>query len=149
MKRVFIFATMLWLAAFETAQAQGTQTGSSGTVASDPLSLPTSTIPLSGGSATGSGSVGGMNSAASINLQTAVQLPGETPNTATQAPNTTASAPAGSSAASGSAGASSSTLCSSSVPSTAGGLNAESLAGGISTNGCYYYCITNFVPTFF
>jgi hypothetical protein len=135
MKPAFIFATMLWLAAFTTAQAQETQVGSTGTVATDPLSVPTSTIPLSGGFAAATGSLGGINAASSINPQTAVQLPGETSNTATQSPTTTASAPAASSAASAGAGASG-TLCSSSVSSTSGELSAASLAGGISTNGC-------------
>jgi hypothetical protein len=44
MMRAFIFATILWLAAVAAAQAQEIQTGS--TTASDPLSVPTSTIPL-------------------------------------------------------------------------------------------------------
>jgi hypothetical protein len=141
MTRTFIFATMLWLAAFAAAQAQEiqttqeTQVGSTGAVATDPLTVPTSTIPLSGGSATGSVSIGGINATSSINPQTAVQLPGETSNSATQSPTTTASAPAAASAASAGAGASG-TLCSSSVSTTTGELSAASLAGGISTNGC-------------
>jgi hypothetical protein len=138
MKQAFMFATMLWLAAFAAAQAQETQvetqTNSTGTVATDPLTVPTSTIPLSGGAATGSPSIGGLNAASSINPQTALQLPGETSNATTQSPTTTASAPAASAASAGASA--SSTLCSSSVSTTTGELSASSLAGGLSTNGC-------------
>ena len=57
--------------------------------ASDPLSVPTSTVPTTfavpaPGSA--SGSTSGISASASVNPQTAVQLPGEARNSSTQAP---------------------------------------------------------------
>jgi hypothetical protein len=165
LKRSFIFATMLWLAAFEAAYAQttlqnspevspvfpspsfttgmapavsgGTQVVSPGTTVSDPLSIPTSSILSSGSLGTVTQAPGRMNAVSSTSPQTALQLPDEASNSPTQGPITTASVPAASSAAGASAGTSSSgQLCSSSVPSTAGDLSAGSLAGGISAGGC-------------
>jgi hypothetical protein len=58
--------------------------------------------------------------------QTAVQLPGEAPNTATEGPATTASQP----------GVPSSAFCNSAIPSTAGALSLGNLSGGMPPNGC-------------
>lgn len=172
MKRSFILATMLWLAACAAAQAQtnpqttpqgaaetgpvfpsasvttglapatstATQAVSPGTVVSDPLSVPASSILPSGtlATVTTTESSGNTNNVTTVNPQKAVQLPGEAANTTTQTPNTTASAaaPAAAPAASASVGTSSSQLCSSSVPSSTGEMTAGSLVGIVSANGC-------------
>jgi hypothetical protein len=54
-------------------------------------------------------------------------LPGETPNTTTQGPATTAASPGASS--------SSTTLCSPAISSTAGALSTGDLFGGMSLGG--------------
>jgi hypothetical protein len=144
MKLVFGIAIMfLGIAAAQgqTASQPNGQTASGGsTAASDPLSVPTSTLPSgsSSSSAAGSGSAGGASGgissqapvllpgemSASGTSQSSQQLPGETPATSTQSARTTASAPA----------ASSPTCVS--VPSTDGGsANLTEMVGG-SLDGC-------------
>jgi hypothetical protein len=93
--------------------------------ASDPLSVPTSTIPteISPG---GLQSPGAMNASGSINPQAARQLPGEAANATTQAAVTTTAQ---------SQPAAPSMICAPAIPSTSGPASGN-LAGGISSNGC-------------
>jgi hypothetical protein len=101
---------------------------------SDPLNVPASTVPTafplpqatsaSGGTSTGS--TVGMSASPSTNPQTPKQLPGEVSNNSTQAPHTTAAAPA----------MSASPPCSAAVPTTAGASSETGLFGGASAGGC-------------
>lgn len=155
MHRILASAMILWLAAVGAANAQmdPAQTNPAQTnpqaapapentvpatpsattlqsvPASDPLSVPTSTVPTTfavpaPGSSSGSGF--GISAPASVNPQTAVQLPGEARNSSTQAPNTTASAPAASS---------NPPPCSATIPTTTGGASVGGLFGG-GASGC-------------
>jgi hypothetical protein len=110
MKLVFGIAIMFFgiaAAQGQTAlQPNGQTTGSGSIAASDPLSIPTSSLPSGSSSSSGSagGAAGGTGSqgpvllpgemSASGTSQSSQQLPGETPETSTQAARTTASAPA-------------------------------------------------------
>jgi hypothetical protein len=112
-----------------------------GSVGSDPLGVPTSSLgsassPSSGSSSgtssgattTGlaSGGPGAMNAAATTSPQSPLLLRGEIPDTSTQAASATASAPA-----------SPSPICAPPVPSTDGGsANLTEIAGVVSLNGC-------------
>ena len=92
-------------------------------------------VPAGGPVTTGLGSAGvaapGISASPSINPQSAVQLPGEAPNTSTQGANTTAS-----SAAAGFSG-SSSIPCSPTIPSATGTVtSAGALFGSASLGGC-------------
>ena len=95
---------------------------------SDPLSVPTSTLPSEnspGGFTTGSaGSVAG---SASISPQTARQLPGEGTNSTTESPATTAASQAS---------VPSATLCAPVISSTSGTASPGSLFGAMSSSGC-------------
>jgi hypothetical protein len=100
-------------------------------VASDPLSVPTSSLP-SGGTASGSptttGSASGATGttgSASGTSQSPLLLPGEIPDTSTQAASTTATAPGPSPP-----------ICPPPVPSTDGGSANLSEIAGASLNGC-------------
>jgi hypothetical protein len=122
--------------------------------ASDPLNLPTATLSPSGittggafASTSGFSSVGSVSSsfgssigpvsspisAQTLNPERALQLPGEAPNTATQAP-IAATQDQGSSASR--AGVPSAALCSAAIPSSAGTTNPVNLFAGASVNGC-------------
>jgi hypothetical protein len=131
-------------------------TGGAATAApcnSDPLTLPTATLP-SAGAATGAagGSTSGLGAFSSIgsvsssigpvsspisaqtqNPQRALQLPGEALNTPTQAPVTTTQDQG---ATASHTGVSSNALCSAVMPSTTGAASAENLVGGVSLSGC-------------
>src|ERR1700722_3751183 len=95
---------------------------------SDPLSVPTSTLPSEnspGGFTTGSaGSVAG---SASISPQTARQLPGEGTNSTTESPATTAASQAS---------VPSAALCDPVISSTSGTASPGSLFGAMSSSGC-------------
>lgn len=143
MQRTFAIILSTTLLAMTTAAAQtnaqfsGQSSGASGTVASDPLTIPASPLPSStpGSGAGTSGSsaerTGGGATSASSDPEIPLQLPGEASDTSTQTANTTAS---GSAAGGGSA---SSTSCGPQVPSTDGGsANITEIAGGLSLNGC-------------
>jgi hypothetical protein len=148
MQRIFIFAVLfLGLAA---AHAQ-TSAETSGTVATDPLTLPTQTVsPSSGSGLAGGGAAGGstpsvgvgasaassITAPATSNPQTAVQLTGETADSSSQAAKVTTRAAVGGSSSTPSS--SSSASCDSSVPSTDGGsANLTDIFGsGGSSGGC-------------
>jgi hypothetical protein len=148
MKLVFIIAIMLL--GITTAQAQQSQTvlqpngqtnssasTSANAVGSDPLGVPTSSLSsaspasqsgTSRGSASTAGSTSGGTGAtgsASASSQSPVLLPGEIPDTSTQAASTTASAPS-----------SSSPTCPLSVPATDGGSANLTEIAGASLGGC-------------
>jgi hypothetical protein len=122
--------------------------------ASDPLTLPTATLPsagattgAAGGSTSGLGTFSSIGSVSSssigpvsspISAQTqnperALQLPGEALNTPTQAPVTVTQDQG---ATASHTGVSSNALCSAVMPSTAGAASAENLVGGVSLSGC-------------
>ena len=137
MQRTFTFIFAVVLLGLTTAHAQtGIQLSDqtsvgSGTVASDPLSIPTSSLPSSQDGAGTSGS--GSASSSSTDPEIPVLLPGEASNTSTQTASTTTSA-SGSSAGKA---ASSSSSCGPQVPSTDGGsVNLTEIAGGLSLGGC-------------
>jgi hypothetical protein len=95
----------------------------------NPLNVPNSSAISPTRSTTGTvpgSSASGMSASPSINPQTALQLPGEAPNTTAQAPITTASQP----------GVSSTAICSPAIASTAGALSPGNLVGTISLGGC-------------
>jgi hypothetical protein len=149
MRPLFLIAIMAF--GITTVQAQTTSTGGN-QVGSDPLSVPTSSLPKGSSSSTGSISAGtangsttatgsfgasagatGGNSASGITAsssntsQVPLQLPGEAPNTSSQAATSTAGAASHSS---------SSTVCPPSVPTSDGGsANLTDMVGG-SLNGC-------------
>jgi hypothetical protein len=139
MKFVCIMAIMflgITTAQGQTVSQLNSQTsGSEAAVGSDPLSVPTSSLPsmssqsgAASGSATAAGSAsratGAIGSASGIS-QSPSLLPGEIPDTSTQAASTTATAPGAPS-----------TLCPASVPSTDGGSANLSEMAGASLNGC-------------
>jgi hypothetical protein len=69
--------------------------------ASDPLGVPTSTLPSASQTTTGSVAIGAISASPTINPQRAVQLPGEAANTSTQTPTTSTSSAASGGAAAG------------------------------------------------
>jgi hypothetical protein len=126
------------------------QTSGSASIGTDPLSVPTQTLPSAGGGGGGAGAVGGstavgvgasaassITAPASTNPQSALQLPGETADTSTDAAKVTTRAAVGGSSGSPSS-SSSSTSCTLSVPSTDGGSAnlTDILGGGSLTGGC-------------
>ena len=139
-----IFAVIICLGAVTTAYAQTTR--NTGT---DPLSVPTSSLPstssfssgpssaaggsAAGGSATMSGSVetagpagrgtSGIDAPASPSSQAPLELPGERLNTSTQIPGSTAAAPAAPSP-----------ICAPPIPTTDGG--PANITGAFSPGGC-------------
>ena len=122
MRHLFLIAIMA--IGLTTAKAQTTST----TVGSDPLSVPTATLPAGplgiSGSATG-GSASGTSTPSSSSSQVPLQLPGETPNRSTQSAATTAAAPNHSAAP----------ICPPPVPTSDGGsANLTGMVGG-SLNG--------------
>lgn len=144
MKLIFIIAVMLL--GIATAQGQtmvqlNGQTNSSGTtVGSDPLSVatpslssassssPASQSGTSAGSATTTGSTGGATGATSSGSRTSqspLLLPGEIPDTSTQAASTTATAPG-----------SPAPICPPPVPATDGGSANLTEIAGASLGGC-------------
>ncbi len=142
MRRTFL-TTIICLALITAAHAQ-TMTNAG----SDPLSVPTSTLPSSssartsaGGStsspagaavngsvATGSsvGSSSAIGAPGSRNPQAPLQLSGEAPNNLTQAPSTTAAA----------APSAPSTICPPSIPTTDGGSANITVIDGFSPGRC-------------
>ena len=116
-----------------TSTGQNLGTG----VGSDPLSVPTSTVPsgspraasgpASGADATGSAgaSTAGASASPSSNPQVPLVLPGEMPNTSSQAAITTGTAPSHASP-----------ICPPPVPSTDGGSAHLSGLAGASLDGC-------------
>ena len=100
--------------------------------ASDPLGVPTSTLPSASQTATGSVAIGAISASPTINPQRAMQLPGEAANTSTQAPATSASAASGGAAA----GTSSNAACSTAIPTTTGASGVGGLFGAGSIGGC-------------
>jgi hypothetical protein len=153
MQRILIFAVLLLGLTAADAQTGGQvtdQTGGNGSsIASDPLSLPTQSLPSSGPGIGGGGAAGGsttpaigtgasatssITAPASTNPQSALQLPGETADTSTDAAKVTTRAAVGGSATSSGSGGSS-TSCDS-VPSTDGGSANLTEAFGSTSNGC-------------
>ena len=142
MQRSFVFAVILF-----GLTAAHAQTSGSASIGTDPLSVPTQTLPSAGGGGGGAGAVGGstavgvgasaassITAPASTNPQSALQLPGETANTATDAAKVTTRAAVGGSSSSPS---SQSTSCQISVPSTDGGsANLTDIFGSGSPGGC-------------
>jgi hypothetical protein len=137
MQLVFIIAIMFL--GITTAQGQ-TVLQNGQTVGSDPLSVPTSSLPsvsspssasqfgTPSGSPTTTGSASGATgatSSASGISQSPLLLPGEIPDTSTQAASTTATAPS-----------TPSPICPPPVPSTDGGSANLSEIAGASLNGC-------------
>jgi hypothetical protein len=142
MKSVFIIAIMflgITAAQGQTVSQPNGQTSSS-VVGSDPLGVPTSSLPsmsspspasqsgTASGSSTASGSASGatraIGSASGIS-QSPLLLPGEIPDTSTQAASTTATAPSAPSP-----------ICAAPVPSTDGGSANLSEIAGASLGGC-------------
>ena len=145
MQRTFVFAIILF-----GLTAAHAQTGGSASIGTDPLSVPTQTLPSAVGGGGGGGAAGGSTPAigaggstssitapASTNPQSALQLPGETADTSTDAAKVTTRAAVGGSSGSPSS-SSSSTNCTLSVPSTDGGSAnlTDILGGGSLTGGC-------------
>ena len=143
MQRTFVFAVIL-----SGLTAAHAQTSGSAGVGTDPLSVPTQTLPSAGGGGgAGAGAAGGstavgvgasasssITAPASTNPQSALQLPGETPATSTDAAKVTTRAALGGSSSSPS---SQSTSCQVSVPSTDGGsTNLTDIFGSGSPGGC-------------
>jgi hypothetical protein len=134
MKSVFIIAIMFL--GITTAQGQTVSQPSgqtnTGAVGSDPLNVPTSSLPSmsspSPGSATASrsasGATGAIGSASGIS-QSPLLLPGEIPGTSTQSASTTATAPGAPSP-----------ICAAPVPSTDGGSANLNEIAGASLGGC-------------
>jgi hypothetical protein len=143
MRPLFLIAIMAF--GITTAQAQTTSTGGN-QVGFDPLSVPTSPLPTglsstgpSNGSTTATGSFGasagatggasasGITASSSNTSQVPLQLPGEAPNTSSQAAASTAGAASHSS---------SSTVCPPPVPTSDGGsANLTDMVGG-ALSGC-------------
>jgi hypothetical protein len=146
MQRMFILAVIFL--GLSVAHAQTSGSASTSSIGTDPLIVPTQTLPSSFG-AGGGGAVGGstavgvgasaassITAPASTNPQSALQLPGETANTSTDAAKVTTRAAVGGSSGSPSS-SSSSTSCQVSVPSTDGGsANLTDIFGGASSGGC-------------
>jgi hypothetical protein len=152
MKSRFIVAAILLGLTAAHAQTGGEETDqtsdSGSSIASDPLSLPAQTLPSSGPGIGGGGATGGsttpaigtgagatasITAPASTSPQSALQLPGETADTSTQAANVTTRAAVGGSSVSSSTG----TSCQVTVPSTDGGsANLTEAFGSSASNGC-------------
>lgn len=136
MKLIFGIAIMFLGIAAAQGQTALQPNGSGSTAASDPLSVPTSSLPSGSSSSSGSagGGAGGTSSQGPLLLpgemstsgtsQSAQQLPGEIPEVSTQGASTTGSAPA----------ASAPTCVS--IPSTDGGSANLTEIAGASLNGC-------------
>jgi hypothetical protein len=141
MRRFFIIAIMLLgitAAKGQTVLQLNGQTNSGEPVGVDPLTAPASTLSsasspspaLESGTASGSltatGSGSGTTGATSsaTTSQSPLLLPGEIPDTSTQAASTTATA------------ASPSPICPPPIPSTDGGSANLTEMGGVSLNGC-------------
>jgi hypothetical protein len=126
MQLVFIIAIMFL--GITTAQGQtvlqlnGQTNSSESAVGSDPLGVPTSSLPSVPSPA--SGAAGATSSASGIS-QPPLLLPGEIPDTSTQAASTTATAPG-----------SPSLICPPPLPSTDGGSVNLSEIAGASLGGC-------------
>jgi hypothetical protein len=114
------------------ASSLGATSSAISATASDPLAVPTSTLPSAGQTTTGSAAIGAISASPTINPQRAVQLPGEAANTSTQAPTTSAAAASGGAAA----GTSSNAACSTAIPTTTGELSVGGLFGAGSAGGC-------------
>jgi hypothetical protein len=142
MQPSFIVAIAIVLLGITAAQAQtGASVSVTTAVGSDPLSVPTSSSPSvvspSSGSASGTasgsttttgsavGGTGAISAPASTNPQSPLILPGEIPDTSTQAASTTAAA----------RGPSSPT-CPPPVPTSDGGSANLSEIAGVSIGGC-------------
>lgn len=136
MRHIFLIAITIF--GVTAAQAQTASTGGIG-VGSDPLSVPTSSLPTGSSSSSGSasggpittGSAGGNSSTAGVsaspssNPQAPLLLPGEMSSPSPQAPITMAPSPSHSS-----------TICPPPIPTTDGGsANLTDMVGG-SLNGC-------------
>jgi hypothetical protein len=143
MRHIFLIAITVF--GITTAQAQMAPTSGSG-VGSDPLSVPTSSLPTGSSSSSGSASGGpvtaggnsgtanangtangtaGVSASPSSNPQAPVLLPGEMGNTSSQAPNATAASPSRAS-----------TICPPPVPTTDGGSANLTDMVGESLSGC-------------
>ena len=148
MQRMFSLTVVLLgltAAHAQTGMQLNDQTSSGTGVAADPLSVATSPLPSSQGSALGGGATGpvtgttnaagssaSITAPASTNPQAPLQLRGEAPDASTQAAKSATSA-SGSAAGPAFSGA----ICGPLVPSTDGGsVNVTELAGGGSLNGC-------------
>jgi hypothetical protein len=143
MQRTFVFAVILF-----GLTAAHAETSGSANIGTDPLSVPTQTLPSAGGGGGGAGAMGGstavgvgasasssITAPASTNPQSALQLPGETADTSTDAAKVTTRAAVGGS--SSSSPSSQSTSCQISVPSTDGGsANLTDIFGSGSPGGC-------------
>lgn len=130
-----ILTAIICLGLITAADAQ-TTTGTG----TDPLSVPTFTLPsgssfsvgtsteAAGGSATTGSSIGnggGISAPASRNPQAPLELPGEGLNSSTQSASTTAAAPSAPSV-----------ICPPSIPTTDGGSANITTIDGFSPNGC-------------
>jgi hypothetical protein len=128
MQLVFIIAIMFL--GITTAQGQtvlqlnGQTNISESAVGSDPLGVPTSSLPSVPSPSPASSAAGATSSASGIS-QSPLLLPGEIPDTSTQAASTTATAPG-----------SSSLICPPPLPSTDGGSVNLSEIAGASLGGC-------------
>jgi hypothetical protein len=132
MQHIFLIAVTVF--GITTAQAQTASTSGVG-MGSDPLRVPTSSLPTgsAGNSVSGNNSASGSNNSASSisapssnSSQVPLQLSGETPNTSTQAATSTAAA----------SSHSSSSICPPPVPTSDGGsANLTDMVGG-SLSGC-------------
>jgi hypothetical protein len=128
MQLVFIIAIMFL--GITTAQGQtvlqpnGQTNSSESAVGSDPLGAPTSSLPSVPSPSPASGAAGATSSASGIS-QSPLLLPGEIPDTSTQAASTTATAPG-----------SPSLICPPPLPSTDGGSVNLSEIAGASLGGC-------------
>jgi hypothetical protein len=142
MQRMFVTAII-----FLGLTATHAQTSGSVSIGTDPLSVPTQTLPSSPAAGGGGGAGGGstavgvgasasssITAPASTNPQSALQLPGEAADTSTDAAKVTTRAAVGGSSGSPS---SQSTSCQVSVPSTDGGsANLTDIFGSASPGGC-------------
>jgi hypothetical protein len=134
MRHSFLIAITVF--GITTAQAQTASTSGNG-VGSDPLSVPTASLPMGSSSPSGSasggpvttgsasGSTAGISASPSSNPQAPLLLPGEMPNRSSQA-----------AVATGAASSRSSSTCPPPVPTTDGGsANLTDMVGG-SLSGC-------------
>jgi hypothetical protein len=134
MKLIFGIAIMFLGIAAAQGQTALQPNGSGSTAASDPLSLPTSSLPSGSSSGSAGGAAGGTSAQGPLLLpgemsgsgtsQSAQQLPGEIPEISTQGASSTASAPAASSP-----------TCMS-VPSSDGGSANLTEIAGAALDGC-------------
>jgi hypothetical protein len=139
-----IFTAIILLGIGATAQAQT----AAGTIGTDPLSVPTSTLPSSSSFSSGTstaessssgttvngsvatsgaatGSTSGIGASSSRSSQVPLELPGEGLDSSTQAASSTAVAPAAPSP-----------ICPPSIPTTDGGSDNLTVIDGFSPGGC-------------